>query len=212
MNKEHFLIELKIYLRPLSAEEQMNFLDKYEKIFEEQMAQGKSEELIAKELGKPIEIAEQILADFDLPIFQKNLNKQGWYETQPDLTMGNHQDFSNYSIPTHKTNSSGIARLFKILALLFFNLCFGFWMIFTFFILLLSGWVVAATFILSPILAAFQLFFVYQNTAMLQIFASTFLFGLGIIGILILIPCSKIFFKGLKQYFFWTIRVLRGES
>lgn len=212
MNKEHFLIELKIYLRPLSHEKQIDFLNKYEQIFEEQLAQGKSEELIAKELGKPLEIAEQILEDFDIPVFQKNLDKNGWHETQADFTIENNQSFSDYKSPTTPTHSSPIGHLFKILILLFFNLFFGIWMIFTFFIFLLSGWLVTITFLLSPVLAAFQFFLVYHNAAMFQLFASICLFGLGIIGLLILIPCSKLFFKGLKQYFFWSIRILRGDN
>lgn len=211
MNKEHFLIELKIYLRPLSDEKQLSFLNKYEKIFDEQIAQGKSEELIAKELGKPVEIAEQILEEFDVPVFQKNLNKTGWHETQADFTAENYQNFSEYKTTYQPTHSSGIGHLFKIIALLFFNLCFGIWMIFTFFILLISGWIVAISFIFSPVMVAFQFFLTYYSAAMFQLFASVCLFGLGVIGILILIPCSKLFFKGLKQYFLWTIRVLKGE-
>ena len=61
MNKEHFLIELKIYLKPLSYQHQAAVLDKYEAIFDERMAAGEAEEQIAKNLGKPRSIAEEIL-------------------------------------------------------------------------------------------------------------------------------------------------------
>ncbi|QIL47904.1 HAAS domain-containing protein [Vagococcus hydrophili] len=51
MNKEHFLIELKLHLRQLSLTDQQAILQKYEDLFAEKIAEGLSEYQITKELA-----------------------------------------------------------------------------------------------------------------------------------------------------------------
>ena len=53
MNKEHFIIELKIYLKALNPKDQAIILAKYKALFDARVAEGETEEQVAKSLGKP---------------------------------------------------------------------------------------------------------------------------------------------------------------
>ena len=61
MNKEHFMIELKLSLRDLDESERQDVMRDYLEHFENGLAEGKTEEQIAKELGSPSQIAKEIL-------------------------------------------------------------------------------------------------------------------------------------------------------
>ena len=57
MNREHFLIELKLHLRQLSLVDQQAILAKYDELFDEKLAQGLTEYQVTKELDSPKKIA-----------------------------------------------------------------------------------------------------------------------------------------------------------
>lgn len=211
MNKEHFLIELKIYLKPLSQEQQLFFLDKYEEIFNERILNGESEELIAKELGKPIEIAEELLKEFNIPVSKKKIDQTGWYEVPSEDASYNYQQFAYQEEKMHPQKTTGIQHFFKVAMIFCLNFFFIIWIIFTFLMLLFAGWLVAGAFVMTPAFSAFQFLFTPIDMALFQLFVSICLFGIGIIGILILIPLTKLFFKGLKRYFVWTFHMIKGD-
>ncbi|EOL49018.1 hypothetical protein I580_01167 [Enterococcus caccae ATCC BAA-1240] len=217
MNKEHFLIELKIYLKPLTNQQQVFILNKYETIFEERSAAGETEEQIAKSLGKPRGIAEEILQEFDISVPEKKLERDGWQEIQPIVN----NDYYYEDIPEHpyddtyrtyeRPHHNGFTRFCQIAGILLFNFLFMFWMIFASIMLLFSGWLTAVLFLFSPILGGISIFAGFNDGTMFQLFLSIFLSGAGIIGLLILTPLTKFFGKVLRRYLQWTIRVLRGE-
>ena len=61
MNKEHFFIELRLYLNQLSSEEQQAVIKTYEQIFDEKEALGMSEYEVTQVLPSPKQIAQTIL-------------------------------------------------------------------------------------------------------------------------------------------------------
>lgn len=216
MNKEHFLIELKIYLKPLTNQQQTLVLNKYETIFEERSVAGESEEQIAKSLGKPRGIAEEILQEFDISVPEKRIERDGWQEIQPvvshdysyeELEHPYDDTYRSYERPHH----NGFIRFCQIAGVLSFNFFFMFWMIFTAIMLFFACWLVAVTFLFSPILAGISAFAGFNDGMMFQLFASIFLSGAGLVGLLILMPLTKFFGKCLRRYLQWNIRVLRGE-
>lgn len=217
MNKEHFLIELKIYLKPLSSQQQSFILNKYEEIFKERLANGETEEQIAKSLGKPRGIAEEILQEFDITVPEKKIERGGWQEIQPVAT----NDYYYEEAPEHpydytyrtddRPHHNGFVRFCQVAGVLSLNFLFMFWMIFTAIMLLFSGWLAAVLFLFSPILGGISVFAGFNDGTMFQLFLSLFLCGAGIIGLLILTPLTKFFGKVLKHYLQWNIRVLRGE-
>lgn len=217
MNKEHFLIELKIYLKPLTSQQQAFILNKYETIFAERSADGQTEEEIAKSLGKPRGIAEEILQEFDITIPEKKLERDGWQEIQPVVNNDYFYEeepehpyddnYRSYERPQH----SGFMRFCQVAGVLSFNFMFMFWMIFAIVMVFFACWLVAVVFLFSPILSGISLVAGFNDGTMFQLFLSLFFSGAGIIGLVILAPLTKFFGTCLKRYLQWNIRVLRGE-
>jgi uncharacterized membrane protein len=216
MNKEHFLIELKIYLKPLTAQQQAFILNKYETIFDERLSEGETEEEIAKDLGKPRTIAEEILQEFDIQVPEKRLERDGWQEIQPAASYDYYEEptehpyddtYQSYERPKH----SAFGRFCQVTGVILLNFLLMFWCIFSAVMLLLSFWLIALLFLFSPILGGISIFSGFNDAATFEMFVSIFLCGAGIIGLLILAPLTRFLGRGLKRYFLWNIRVLRGE-
>ncbi|MBO0438797.1 DUF1700 domain-containing protein [Candidatus Enterococcus ikei] len=217
MNKEHFLIELKIYLKPLTPQQQAFVLNKYETIFDERSAAGETEEEIAKSLGKPRSIAEEILQEFDIAIPEKKLERDGWQEIQPNVTNDYYYEeapehpyddtYQTYERPRH----SGFTRFCQVAGVLSLNFLLMIWFIFAFIMIFFACWLVAVVFLFSPILGGISVVAGFNDATMFQMFLSIFLCGAGVIGILILTPLTKFFGKVLRRYLQWNIQVLRGE-
>ncbi|MBP2097704.1 DUF1700 domain-containing protein [Enterococcus rivorum] len=218
MNKEHFLIELKIYLKPLSYQQQALILEKYETIFEERLATGETEEAIAKELGKPRTIAEEILQEFDIDVPEKQLGRDGWQEFHPEKEAEyNVTDFDEhnpydeqyriYERPRH----SPFVRFCQIAGILALNFFMMIWVFFGILMGFLGVWIAAIACLLSPIIGGYAVIAGYNDGSMFQLFLSIFLFGGSIIALLILKPLTAWFLRILKHYFVWNISVLRGD-
>ena len=73
MNKEHFIIELKIYLKALNPKDQAIILAKYKALFDARVAEGETEEQVAKSLGKPRVIAEEILKEQGIELTERKI-------------------------------------------------------------------------------------------------------------------------------------------
>lgn len=227
MNKEHFLIELKIYLKSLSTKQQMTILNKYEELFNERLAMGETEEQIAKELGKPKTIAEEILKEFNIDIAEKKMVHDGWEEISPQknssekFEYGDYYNFENDDDPYNESQSyshyrqpvnSPFVRVCQVVGILALNFLLMIWVIFAMIMVFFSMWLASTIFIVSPILGIYSMLANMGDYGMLQLFASILFFGIGIIGSLILIPLTKWFAKGLKHYFKWNLFVLRGGA
>lgn len=220
MNKEHFLIELKIYLKPLSSQHQTAVLEKYDSLFEERTAAGEAEEQIAKSLGKPRAIAEEILQEFGIEVPEKKLTRDGWQEIPSSEEYDEYNEFEKFvsehpyrdelfdTPPPEKTGM----RLFKSCALLAFDFLFMIWMFVAFASVVFACWVAAVVMVLSPILGAYSLIVGFNDAGLFQLFFTIFIFGIGIIGSVILLPLTKLFFRSLKNYIKWHGKVFRGRA
>lgn len=201
MNKEHFLIELKIYLKPLPVQDQEPIIQKYETFFEERMTQGETEEVIAKSLGKPKQIAENILKEFDMPLKEKQLTQESWQEI-PAAT-------ENWEEPLRKE------RNFLTMAfILCIDVFFMTWFVPFVCSMLIGGWLTAIALLLSPIILGFLSLISLFSTSFFTFYVllSLFLFGSGIIGCLILHPLTKLCIYLAKQYINWHVAAFRKES
>lgn len=220
MNKEHFLIELKIYLKPLSYQQQAAILDKYEEIFDDRIAAGETEEQIAKSLGKPRSIAEEILQEFDIDVPEKRLTKDGWQEISSSQTYDEYEKYEDehpydyYDEDTYYKNRPQRPgfRALKICALLAFDFLFMFWMFFAFAAVVFSCWLAAVILVLSPILGTYSVIVGFNDAGLFQLFFSIFLCGAGIIGTMILLPLTRLFFSSLKRYIAWHGVVFGGRA
>lgn len=208
MNKEHFMIELKLSLRDLSENDRQDVMSDYVEHFENGLAQGKSEEQIAKELGNPKQIAKEILAMYGVEPKAKG----------PEFSQGDWVAFEanpiyqeNHYLP--KENHDGLfKRLLKGTGLLFFNLIFVLAPVLTVLGILFAGWLVAITFSLLPLAGIYMLITAFSTIALFQ-FALTIVFcGVGLLLIALSYPLTLLFAKLMKRYVLWNIYVVFGGT
>lgn len=212
MNKEHFLIELKLHLRQLSLIDQQAILDKYNQLFDEKMEQGLTEYQITKELGSPKLIAISILKEFNLELKETRKQNNDW--TEISETYESFSDDGPYSYQpgaAYKNSSSGFVRFFQVMGIICLNFFFMIWMIFSWAMVLFSGWLVTLVFTLCPILGVISFVGYAGSYGMFQLSMSVLFCGIGLIGFVIMIPFSKVSAKLLKTYSKWNLQVLRGD-
>lgn len=213
MNKEHFLIELKLHLRQLSLVDQQAILAKYDDLFTEKMAQGLTDYQIAKELDSPKEIACAILKEFNLEFKEPPNHNNDWVE----ISSNNSQKSRSNSHPYYSENmiqkapSSGFIRFFQIAGIFFLNIFFMFWLIFCWGLSLFIGWLLSLSFVISPALGIYSLMTLTPSYGSFQFFMSLLLCGIGLVGLIIMIPFSKLSFNLLKTYSKWNFQVLKGD-
>lgn len=208
MNKEHFMIELKLSLRDLSENDRQDVMSDYIEHFENGLAQGKSEEQIAKELGNPKQIAKEILAMYGIEAKQ-----QGPEFSQGDwVAFETHQSFQETNYLPKENHDGFLKRLMKGTALFFFNLIFILAPVLTILGFLLAGWIIAITFSLLPLAGIYMLITAFSTIALFQ-FALTIVFcGVGLLLIALGYPLTLLFAKLIKRYVLWNIYVVFGGT
>lgn len=214
MNKEHFLIELKLHLRQLSLVEQQAILAKYEELFETKTAKGLTEYQITKELPSPKEIAISILKEFNLEFQESKGPGNDWVEfstmeNQELRNDGYHPYNETYDV-SRKTDS-GFIRFFQIAGVTLLNLFFMIWLILGWALTLFIGWILTLSFTASPLIGIYSFISLTNSYGLLQLSMSILFCGAGLIGLLIMIPFSKVSFNLLKTYGRWNIQVLKGD-
>jgi Predicted membrane protein len=214
MNKEHFLIELKIYLKVLPPAQQQQILAHYDLLFDQGAAEGQTEEQVAKELGKPRTIAEEILQEYGLEIKDKPLNPSGWVEIQPEAAQNGPEVVPHPYIedPQPTPPPSTFVHIMQIIGLFAINFFFVFWMILGVLGMWIGAWVGVLFAAIAPFLGIGTLFFFWNTAAFFQVFLGIFLGGVGIIGFLLLLPISRGLWFLLKKYTRWNLRILRGGT
>lgn len=208
MNREHFFTELKIQLKkiPLPANEKLDIIERYEEKYNQKINEGLTEEEASKELGSPKKIVEKIIDDLQLDYQETMGNPNGWQEFTNDSYTEGHP-YENYGRYPER-HPSTLTRLMQVVGLLCLNGFLMIWIFFTFYMLAFAGWMVAGSFAASPLLVAVDA--IFQGADPFKFFFSLALCGVGIIGILIMIPLTYFLWKLTKQYFLWNLNVLRG--
>ncbi|MGK0551113.1 DUF1700 domain-containing protein [Enterococcus faecalis] len=219
MNKEHFLIELKIYLKPIATQDQAIILEKYNAIFKERMEQGATEEEVAKSLGKPREIAEKILATQNIKMPEKKIENDGWQEIEPaTVSAVDVYDYFQLETPyddpsqyTYRPLHSPFVRFLQVLGIVCLNLFCMIWVIGGIFMFLAICTLIGAVVLLSPIVGIYGVFNYFGQIALFQLFLTIFLFGAAIIGWMLFIPILKFCGQAFLYYVRWNKAVLKGE-
>lgn len=210
MNREHFFIELKLYLRQLSQSDQQNVIDEYQALFDEKLAEGLTEFEITKELATPKQIAQDILTDLNLPFDIPNTPNQDWVEFSSSGSDNEHDH--PYQPSAHYTENSATAftRFFQVAGIISLNALFMIWAILSWALLLFSGWLVSLTFILSPLISLYLLLQLNSAYSMFQFFMTLVLCGVGLIIFVMLKPLTNGSLKLLNYYTKWNLSVLKG--
>ncbi|WP_071130247.1 DUF1700 domain-containing protein [Enterococcus timonensis] len=234
MNEEHFLTELAIYLKPLAPEKKDEILASYAQLFQEGKATGQAEELIAKNLGKPKDIATEILSSFNLSFEEKKIYRNGWQEFSPrdyqgprfdkhDYTSGHaeenpyqedvqedDQESQNYC----RQNTSRQSSNFLVkLCLVLFNLFVMIWVVISVFLLLVGAWLIVTCLLSAPLIGIFLFFTVSSmSVALFQLGICIGLFGLGLLGLLVGQAVTKFLTQANRNYWAFNRRVMRGAK
>ena len=179
MNKEQFLKQLESSLKKLSVEERQDILQDYKEYFSIGIEKGKSEEEISASLGQPKQIAKELLASYHIEMVEQT------------------------------TSASNILRaVWAVIGLGFFNLLIVLAPFLTLVSIVISGWIVSAAFILSPLGILINL--VIGQFKMVDLFLSLCLCGIGIFVALGMFTATKALTKGFIRYLKFNITFVKG--
>lgn len=226
MNEEYFLTELSIYLKPLPTEKKEEIIASYRQLFQEGVTAGLAEEVIAKDLGKPKDLAAEILKEFHITFQDKKIYQNGWQEFQPrfrtyegprfdenDYIQSQNEDFSyekDYSSYQNANNLPlGHGPLVKILLVLF-NLFIMIWLVLTVFFALVAAWLTVAIFLASPFISLVFFFSLPTSIGLFQLAISIILFGLGLLGIVIGRPITSFFTRLNREYWQFNRKIFHS--
>lgn len=231
MNEEHFLTELAIYLKPLAAEKKQEIIATYQELFKTGLAEGQAEEQIAKSLGKPKDLAADILAQEHLHVEEKKIYNQGWQEFTPnqkdyngprfdakDYTSDNNydeenpDDYEGQYPPRYDRPAKNSDSVIKKLALMAFNILFMIWIWFGIFVTGLALWLTVFVMLAAPLWGIVAFFFFPMNAAIFQIAIMGAVFGLGLIGVALGRPITRLFTAATKKYWHFNKAVFSGRS
>lgn len=211
MNKEHFMIELKLSLRDLSETERQAVMEDYAEHFETGLLEGKSEEQIAKELGQPRQLAKDILASYGVEPKIKS----------PEFSQGDWVPFENEKMdypefdtkPRRRNTNSPLMTVCKFICLGFFNLVFLLGPAIAFVTCILTGWILGGTFMLLPLVGIYSIVTAFSVISLFQLSVSILLAGVGLLLIVIaMYPLTILTYKVINKYVRWNIRTIFGGS
>lgn len=179
MNKETFIKQLNTELKMLSKVERRDIIVDYEEYFLAGMEEGKTEEVIAAGLGSPSQIAKELLA-------------------------------SHHIDKVEKTASAGniLRAMWAVIGLGFFNLVIVLGPFIALVSVLISGWVVALTFVLSPLAVLYNIAF--GSFIFFELFFTLALCGIGIFAGMGMNVATKAFSKGFIRYLKYNAALVKG--
>ena len=177
----------------------------YEQIFEEKAAKGLSEYEITQALPSPKNIAQAILEELGLTFENTSKVDDDWVEITQDFDYKSPQT-NDYSYQPTKSS-----RVFQIIGMISLNIFFMFWVIIIIFAMLVSGWGISLGFMFSPLASLYLLGTAVSTYAWLQFFVTLILFGIGLLGFLIIKPITKGALKLFLFYHRWCWSVLTGR-
>ncbi|WP_400243605.1 DUF1700 domain-containing protein [Niallia sp. JL1B1071] len=181
MTKEQFLKQLQAGLQKLPSEEQKDIMNDYEEHFFMGIEEGKMEEEIAHSLGSPQQIAKELLASYHLE------------KVENTISTGN------------------IFRaIWAVIGLGFFNIVIVLGPFIALTALIVSGWIVGASFILSPVLVVVDSMVQPNGFAFFQLFMSILLVGLGIFIVIGMFYITKLSMKGFVRYLNFNAKLVKG--
>ncbi|MEK5382211.1 HAAS signaling domain-containing protein [Niallia sp. FSL W8-0635] len=181
MTKDQFFKQLQAGLHKLPSEEQKDIMQDYEEHFFMGMEEGKTEEEIAHSLGSPQQIAKELLATFHLE------------KVENTVSTGN------------------IFRaLWAVIGLGFFNMVIVLGPFIAIVALIVSGWIVGVSFLLSPLLVVVDSVLQPSGFEFFRLFMSILLVGLGIFIAIGMYYLTKFSMKGFVRYLKFNAKLVKG--
>ncbi|MBC1375055.1 DUF1700 domain-containing protein [Listeria sp. FSL L7-0091] len=191
MNKQDFLNELNQRLELLDPKERRELLSDYQEHFRNGVEAGKSEEQIVFDLGRPEEIAADILSERDI--------REEQVET----------DY--YYVPRKNQNENRtVSKQVLIgIGLFFLDICLVVPIMATLWSVVISLWVTVGAFLLSPVLFGVELLF-GADFEFYQMFVSIGLVGLGLMLLFVANALTKFTSKTTMGIIQWHKYAVKG--
>lgn len=181
MNKNQFLNELSASLKKLPIDEKQDILQDFEEFFAIGLQEGKSEEQITASLGNPEQIARELVATYRIEKVEE------------------------------KTTASNILKaVWAVIGLGFFNLLIVLAPFLTLVTLLIAGWMVSISLVLSPLLVLINVTMYPEIFEFFDLFFSTALTGVGLFIGIGMYFASRFMISGLVRYLKYNIRLVKG--
>lgn len=181
MNKEAFLKVLNKKIKKLPKEEREDILQDYEDHFLFGLEEGKTEEEIVKALGSPSQIAKEILANHHLD------------EVSKSMTAGNF-----------------FRAMWAVIGLGFFNLVIVLGPALVITGLIVAGWIISLSFLISPLLVLIELIFNPGGFMLYNLFVSLAICGVGYFISLGMFYVTKFAIIGFVRYLKFNASLVKG--
>ncbi|SEQ06651.1 HAAS signaling domain-containing protein [Piscibacillus halophilus] len=181
MNKKEFLTSLETRLKKLSNEEREDILQDFSEHFEVGKAEGKTEEEIAHSLGSPGQIGKEILASYYVD-----------------------------KVETSSSTTNIFKAVWAVIGLSFFNLVIVLGPFIALVSLIVAGWAIGASFVVSPILFLINIAVFPDAFMLFDLFFSITLCGLGLLLIVGMLYVSRISIKGFVKYLNYNVNLVKG--
>ncbi|CAM3892892.1 DUF1700 domain-containing protein [Cohnella lubricantis] len=181
MNREQFIDQLNRSLRRLPNEERLDIVQDFQEHFDIGLEKGKTEEEIAASLGSPAQIAKELLAVHYLDKAEA------------------------------KTSAGNLFRAaWAAVGLGFFNIVIVLGPFIGLASLLLSGWAMGLSLLVSPLVVLLNLILSPKSFDLFASFASIGLAGLGILMSIGMSYVSRKALKGFVSYLRYNAKLVKG--
>lgn len=181
MGRSEFLKQLEASLVKIPERDRQDMLYDFEEHFTIGLENGKSEEEVVKELGDPLMIAKDLIADYRI------------------IEAENNRSVSNIT-----------RAMLATISLSFFNVVFLLGPIIGLIGVYIGLCVTAVVITISPLLVVFWAIFTGFEDFMIQFFISIILCALGILLSVAMIYVGKFFYSLILRYIKFNVKVIQG--
>ncbi len=181
MTKNKFLQQLRHSLKGLPEAERVDILQDYEEHFAFGLEEGKSEEEIAESLGSPAQIAKEILTNYHLD-----------------------------QVTTSASTGNIIRAIWAVIGLGFFNLLIVLGPALVLASLIVSGWTVGLSFLVSPLLVIGEAIVRPSAFLLFNLFMSFVFCGIGYFVVIAMLKITKLAINGFVRYLKYNASLVKG--
>lgn len=181
MNKEQYLKNLDKALKRLPQEEREDIIQDFKEHFSIGLEEGKTEEAISDSLGSPQQIAKELLATYHLE-----------------------------KVKTTATTGNILRAMWAVVGLSFFNIVIVLGPFIALIGILIGGWTIGLSFIVSPILILLNMVIYPDTFEFFELFLSMALSGLGILIALGMLFVTRELTKLFVRYLQYNVRLVKG--
>ena len=181
MTKDQFLTKLEASLKRLPSDERQDIVQDFEEHFTIGLAEGKTEEEISVSLGSPQQIAKEMVATHHVE-----------------------------KVETTATTGNIFRALWAVIGMGFFNLVIVLGPFIAVAGIIISGWAVGISFIVSPLLVLANVIIYPQTFELFELFFSIGLVGLGLFIFIGMYFATRAVTSGLVRYLKYNVSIVKG--